>query len=161
MPGQCAKKQAPAQYIRYTPSEQGVGFAGGAKQRIIRMVETQSDPMEPPRFRTNKKIPRGPPSPPAPVMHSPTRKLTQKEQLEWRIPPAISNWKNPKGNIYKKKEIMLKLHIVHKLLYCRICLRGQNDKNLAIFGHIRKLRTSKRTKRGVKIVVRNKNCREK
>lgn len=97
MPGQCAKKQAPAQYIRYTPSEQGVGFAGGAKQRIIRMVETQSDPMEPPRFRTNKKIPRGPPSPPAPVMHSPTRKLTQKEQLEWRIPPAISNWKNPKG----------------------------------------------------------------
>merc|ERR1712174_165902 len=78
-------------------SEQGVGFAGGAKQRIIRMVEVQVDPMEPPRFRTNKKIPRGPPSPPAPVMHSPTRKLTQKEQLEWRIPPAISNWKNPKG----------------------------------------------------------------
>jgi len=97
MPGQCAKKQAPAQYIRYTPSEQGAGFAGGAKQRIIRMVETQLDPMEPPRFRTNKKIPRGPPSPPAPVMHSPTRKITQKEQLEWRIPPAISNWKNPKG----------------------------------------------------------------
>jgi len=97
MPGQCAKKQAPAQYIRYTPSEQGAGFAGGAKQRIIRMVEVQQDPMEPPRFRTNKKIPRGPPSPPAPVMHSPTRKLTQKEQLEWRIPPAISNWKNPKG----------------------------------------------------------------
>ncbi|CBY10990.1 unnamed protein product [Oikopleura dioica] len=97
MPGQCAKKQAPAQYIRYTPSEQGQGYAGGAKQRIIRMVEVQVDPMEPPRFRTNKKIPRGPPSPPAPVMHSPTRKITQKEQLEWRIPPAISNWKNPKG----------------------------------------------------------------
>ena len=67
------------------------------KQRIIRMVEVQVDPMEPPRFRTNKKIPRGPPSPPAPVMHSPTRKLSQKEQMEWRIPPAISNWKNPKG----------------------------------------------------------------
>lgn len=26
-------------------------------------------------FRINKKIPRGPPSPPAPVMHSPTRKV--------------------------------------------------------------------------------------
>lgn len=102
MPGQCAKKQAPAQYIRYTPSEQGVGYAGGAKQRIIRMVETQQDPMEPPRFRTNKKIPRGPPSPPAPVMHSPTRKITQKEQLEWRIPPSISNWKNPKGTVTQK-----------------------------------------------------------
>merc|ERR1712226_43354 len=97
MPVRHAEKQAPAQYIRYTPSQQGVAFAGGAKQRIIRMVEVQVDPMEPPRFRTNKKIPRGPPSPPAPVMHSPTRKITQKEQLEWRIPPAISNWKNPKG----------------------------------------------------------------
>lgn len=27
-------------------------------------------------FRINKKIPRGPPSPPAPVMHSPTRKVS-------------------------------------------------------------------------------------
>jgi hypothetical protein len=26
-------------------------------------------------YRINKKIPRGPPSPPAPVMHSPTRKV--------------------------------------------------------------------------------------
>merc|ERR1711931_544786 len=97
MPGQCAKKQNPAQYIRYTPSEQGVGFAGGAKQRIVRMVEVQKDPMEPPRFKTNKKIPRGPPSPPAPVMHSPNRKVTVKEQQEWKIPPCISNWKNQKG----------------------------------------------------------------
>jgi hypothetical protein len=45
--------------------------------------------------------------------------------------------------------------------YCGIGLRGlllkgQNDKNLAIFGHFRKVRSSKRTKRGVKIVVRNK-----
>ena len=39
------------------------------------MVEAQKDPMEPPRFKTNKKIPRGPPSPPAPVLHSPTRKV--------------------------------------------------------------------------------------
>ena len=30
-------------------------------------------------------------------MHSPTRKLTVKEQQEWRIPPCISNWKNAKG----------------------------------------------------------------
>ena len=71
-------------------------FNSGAKQRVIRMVEQQRDPMEPPRFKTNKKIPRGPPSPPAPVMHSPTRKTTVKEQQEWKIPPCISNWKNPK-----------------------------------------------------------------
>ena len=83
-------------YFRYTPSQGGVMFNSGAKQRVIRMVESQRDPMEPPRFKTNKKIPRGPPSPPAPVMHSPTRKTTVKEQLEWKIPPCISNWKNPK-----------------------------------------------------------------
>eukprot|EP00112_Aurelia_sp_Birch-Aquarium-sp1_P013377 Seg2838.2 transcript_id=Seg2838.2/GoldUCD/mRNA.D3Y31 product="SNW domain-containing protein 1" protein_id=Seg2838.2/GoldUCD/D3Y31 len=96
-PAQAAKKQEPAKYIRYTPSQQGVAYNSGAKQRVIRVVELVNDPMEPPRFKTNKKIPRGPPSPPAPVMHSPTRKVTVKEQQEWKIPPCISNWKNPKG----------------------------------------------------------------
>ena len=53
--------------------------------------------MEPPKFKTNKKIPRGPPSPPAPVLHSPPRKVTAEEQRNWSIPPCISNWKNHKG----------------------------------------------------------------
>lgn len=96
-PNQLAQKPADAQYIRYTPSQGGVMFNSGAKQRVIRMVEQQRDPMEPPRFKTNKKIPRGPPSPPAPVLHSPTRKTSVREQQEWKIPPCISNWKNPKG----------------------------------------------------------------
>lgn len=74
-PVRAAEKLAPAQYIRYTPSQQGPAFNSGAKQRIIRMVEAQKDPMEPPRFKTNTKIPRGPPSPPAPVLHSPPRKV--------------------------------------------------------------------------------------
>ena len=30
-------------------------------------------------------------------MHSPTRKVTGKEQQEWKVPPCISNWKNVKG----------------------------------------------------------------
>nr|CAD7573980.1 unnamed protein product [Timema californicum] len=97
MPVRCAEKTAPAQYIRYTPSQQGAAFNSGAKQRVIRMVEAQRDPIEPPKFKINKKIPRGPPSPPAPVMHSPTRKVTVKEQKEWKIPPCISNWKNAKA----------------------------------------------------------------
>ncbi|CAH0384400.1 unnamed protein product [Bemisia tabaci] len=97
MPVRCADKAAPAQFIRYTPSQQGAAFNSGAKQRVIRMVEAQKDPIEPPKFKINKKIPRGPPSPPAPVMHSPTRKVTVKEQKEWKIPPCISNWKNAKG----------------------------------------------------------------
>ena len=96
MPVQAAAdKLAPAQYMRYTSSQQGVAFNSRAKQRVIRMVEMQKDPMEPPRFKINKKIPRGPPSPPAPVMHSPSRKMTVKEQ-EWKIPPCISNRKNAK-----------------------------------------------------------------
>ncbi|XP_018327577.1 puff-specific protein Bx42 [Agrilus planipennis] len=97
MPVRCAEKQGPAQFIRYTPSQQGAAFNSGAKQRVIRLVEAQVDPMEPPKFKINKKIPRGPPSPPAPVLHSPTRRVTVKEQKEWKIPPCISNWKNAKG----------------------------------------------------------------
>ncbi|KHN80171.1 Uncharacterized protein T27F2.1 [Toxocara canis] len=97
LPVRHAEKQAPVQYIRYTPSQQGGGHNSGAQQRIIRMVEEQKDPMEPPKFKINQKIPRAPPSPPAPVMHSPTRKTTVKEQADWKIPPCISNWKNPKG----------------------------------------------------------------
>lgn len=97
MPVKAAPKQAPAQYIRYTPATQGEEFNSGAGQRIIKMCEAQRDPMSPPRFKINKKLPQGPPSPPAPVMHSPTRKVTVKEQQEWKIPPSISNWKNPKG----------------------------------------------------------------
>ncbi|KAI6188860.1 SKP-1 protein [Aphelenchoides besseyi] len=95
LPVQHAQKVAPAEYIRYTPSQQAT--AGTAQQRIIRVVEVQKDPMEPPRFNINGKIPRAPPSPPAPVMHSPPRKVTAKEQADWKIPPCISNWKNPKG----------------------------------------------------------------
>jgi SNW domain-containing protein 1 len=97
LPVKRAEKQGAPQYIRYTPSQQNVAFNAGASQRIIRMVEVQKDPMEPPRFKINQKIPRGPPSPPAPVLHSPTRKVSVKEQQEWKIPPCISNWKNAKG----------------------------------------------------------------
>ncbi len=52
--------------------------------------------MEPAKF-THKKVPRGPPSPPAPVLRSPPRKVTVQDQLDWKIPPCISNWKNAKG----------------------------------------------------------------
>lgn len=60
------------------------------------MVEAQVDPMEPPKHKT-KKVPRGPPSPPVPVLHSPPRKLTVEDQQAWKIPPCISNWKNARG----------------------------------------------------------------
>jgi SNW domain-containing protein 1 len=51
MPVRAAEKQAPAQFIRYTPATQGEEYNSGANQRIIRMVEVQRDPMSPPRFK--------------------------------------------------------------------------------------------------------------
>ncbi|BGP49812.1 mRNA splicing protein [Rhodotorula kratochvilovae] len=78
-------------YMRYTPQNGGI-----EKQKIIKMMDVVEDPLEPPRFK-GKKIPRGPPSPPPPILRSPPRKVTAAEQKEWMIPPCVSNWKNNKG----------------------------------------------------------------
>jgi SNW domain-containing protein 1 len=85
--------QGKTSFIRYTPGQQN---GSGLQQRIIKMTEVVEDPLEPPRFK-HKKIPRGPPSPPPPVLRSPPRKATAQEQKDWMIPPCISNWKNNKG----------------------------------------------------------------
>ncbi|KAI0314651.1 pre-mRNA-processing protein 45 [Amylostereum chailletii] len=85
--------QGKTSFIRYTPGQQS---GGALQQRIIKMTEVVEDPLEPPRFK-HKKIPRGPPSPPPPVLRSPPRKATAQEQKEWMIPPSVSNWKNNKG----------------------------------------------------------------
>lgn len=82
-------------YVRYTPANQ-MGDTSKKNDRIFKIMPKQQDPMEPPKFK-HKKIPRGPPSPPPPVMHSPPRKATAEDQEAWKIPPAISNWKNSKG----------------------------------------------------------------
>ncbi|KAH7392011.1 SKIP/SNW domain-containing protein [Phaeosphaeria sp. MPI-PUGE-AT-0046c] len=81
-------------FVRYTPTAQ-MGEAQG-QTRIFKIQQRQIDPLEPPKFK-HKRIPRGPPSPPPPVLHSPPRKLTAEDQEMWKIPPPISNWKNPKG----------------------------------------------------------------
>ncbi|KAJ3083252.1 mRNA splicing protein [Rhizoclosmatium hyalinum] len=88
-----ASSTSAPQFVRYTPSSSS---GGSADTRIIRMVEAPVDPMEPPKFKF-KKVPRAPASPPAPVMHSPPRKVSAEEQANWVIPPCISNWKNAKG----------------------------------------------------------------
>ncbi|KAK9454686.1 SKIP/SNW domain-containing protein [Dipodascopsis uninucleata] len=86
-----------ATYIRYTPSSM-MGEPSGTehRQRIIKMVDLPEDPMAPPKFK-HTKVPRGPPSPPAPLLRSPPRKLSAKDQEEFSIPPSVSKWKNPKG----------------------------------------------------------------
>ncbi|XP_016435379.2 SNW/SKI-interacting protein A-like [Nicotiana tabacum] len=85
-----------SKFIKYKPSQQSAAFNSGAKERIIRMVEMPVDPMEPPKFK-HKRVPKASGSPPVPVMHSPPRPVTVKDQQDWKIPPCISNWKNPKG----------------------------------------------------------------
>ena len=52
-----------SQFIRYTPGEHAAsgGNSSGARQRVIRMVTAQVDPLEPPKFKHNK-APGGPPS---------------------------------------------------------------------------------------------------
>lgn len=84
------------EFIRYTPNPDAPGYTPNCKERVIKLVERQVDPFMPPRFK-HKKVPRGPPSPPPPVHHSPAKKLTAKDQKDWKIPPCISNWKNVKG----------------------------------------------------------------
>ncbi|KAK6925085.1 SKI-interacting protein SKIP, SNW domain [Dillenia turbinata] len=85
-----------SKFIKYKPSQQSPAFNSGAKERIIRMVEMPVDPLEPPKFK-HKRVPKASGSPPVPVMHSPPRPVTVKDQQDWKIPPCISNWKNPKG----------------------------------------------------------------
>lgn len=84
------------EFIRYTPKEDAPGYTPNCRERVIKLVERQVDPFMPPRFK-HKKVPRGPPSPPPPVHHSPAKKLTAKDQKDWKIPPCVSNWKNAKG----------------------------------------------------------------
>ncbi|KNA17142.1 hypothetical protein SOVF_082890 [Spinacia oleracea] len=95
-PKNVPKQSTDSKFIKYKPSQQAQAFNSGAKERIIRMVEMPVDPLEPPKFK-HKRVPRASGSPPVPVMHSPPRPVTVKDQQDWKIPPCISNWKNPKG----------------------------------------------------------------
>nr|XP_027189271.1 LOW QUALITY PROTEIN: SNW/SKI-interacting protein A-like [Cicer arietinum] len=95
-PKNVPKHSSDAKYIKYKPSQQNAAFNSGARERVIRMVEMPVDPLEPPKFK-HKRVPKASGSPPVPVMHSPPRPVTVKDQQDWKIPPCISNWKNPKG----------------------------------------------------------------
>lgn len=81
-------------YVKYTSSN--ILDDKPTSSRIIKIMDVQEDPMAPIKFKQKKQMAR-PPSPPAPVLHAPTRKATAEEQKQWYIPPAISNWKNPNG----------------------------------------------------------------
>lgn len=83
-----------ATFYRYTPAK-GSSLTA-PESRIIQIVEAPVDPMQPAKFR-HKKLPKAGGSPPVPVMHSPPKKLSKEDYDNWKLPPAISNYKNPKG----------------------------------------------------------------
>ncbi|XP_023637073.1 SNW/SKI-interacting protein isoform X1 [Capsella rubella] len=95
-PKSVPKQSSDSTYIKYKQSQQSAAFNSGAKERIVRMVEMPVDPLAPPKFK-HKRVPKASGSPPVPVLHSPPRPLTVKDQQDWNIPPCISNWKNQKG----------------------------------------------------------------
>ena len=95
-PKHIAPRPGEARYVKYTPASGQLASGSAPTQRVLRISEAHVDPLEPPKFK-HKKVPRGPGSPPVPVMHSPPRKLTFEDQQDWKIPPCISNWKNRKG----------------------------------------------------------------
>jgi len=82
-------------YIKIKPSD---SYGTEESNKLIKITTQESDPLQPPRFK-HKRIPRGVPSPPPAILHSPQRKLTLKDQLDFKVPPCISNWKNAKGHI--------------------------------------------------------------
>ncbi|GAU32703.1 hypothetical protein TSUD_145770 [Trifolium subterraneum] len=95
-PKNVPKHNSDSKYIKYKPSQQNETFNSGARERVIRMVQMSVDSLEPPKFK-HKRVPKASGSPPVPLMHSPPRSVTVKDQQDWKIPPCISNWKNPKG----------------------------------------------------------------
>merc|ERR1712113_49528 len=92
-----SKLNAP-QFIKYKPKTQYLQSSTEENPRVIQMQEIPSDPLDPPKHRL-MKVPRAPYNEPVPVMHSPPNTSDSKKTLNWKIPPAISNWKNAKGYI--------------------------------------------------------------
>lgn len=66
------------------------------EDKVIHLVDQAQDPLLPAKFR-QRRVPRGQIEEPTPIDRSPPRKLTVKDQLDWKIPPCISNWKNSRG----------------------------------------------------------------
>ena len=68
------------------------------KDYIVRIAEKKHDPFDPSRFRTRKSI-EVQDDDPEPIMTTPNRKLTPEEEKYWNVPPCVSNWRNPAGNV--------------------------------------------------------------
>lgn len=70
-----------------------MAFKSGAAERIVRVEQTQEDPILPAKHKYTR-VPRPVGLPPVTVLRSPPRPVSRKD---WKILTRISNWKNPKG----------------------------------------------------------------
>jgi SNW domain-containing protein 1 len=77
-------------FVRYTPANQ-MGDNSKKQDRIMKIVERQRDPMEPPKFK-HKKIPRGPPSPPRATCTSSASSRSRTAPARRRSTPATASW---------------------------------------------------------------------
>ncbi|CUM62619.1 uncharacterized protein PRCAT00000173001 [Priceomyces carsonii] len=69
-----------------------------SREKLVEVRNYQEDPMLPPKFKLRKNRHR-PPSPPPPILkqNESETKLTKEEREKWKIPSAVSNWKNNQG----------------------------------------------------------------
>ncbi|AAS52281.1 ADR361Wp [Eremothecium gossypii ATCC 10895] len=81
-------------YIEYKTTD---ALTNKSTSRIIKIVDHVADPLQPSQIKRKKVVAPPTDEPVAPILHSATEKLTKEQREQWRIPSAVSNWKNPNG----------------------------------------------------------------
>ncbi|KAI3831380.1 hypothetical protein MKW92_049720 [Papaver armeniacum] len=119
----------------------------GAKERIVTLTGMPVDPLEPPKSK-HKKVPKASGSPPVTVMHSPPRPPTVQDYQDRKIPPCVSNWKNPKGytiplwiNVWQQMGEVFKkfrLMIIMQTLRSVVCCEGKSRESVALRSKVHK-----------------------
>ncbi|CAA6659836.1 unnamed protein product [Spirodela intermedia] len=102
MPGLAPPSRRTSQHSRRSPSSSSTSHHSSRRPSTLARRKESSGWWRCPLIRwslqnlsTSEFLRRQ--GPPVPVMHSPPRPVTVKDQQDWKIPPCISNWKNPKG----------------------------------------------------------------
>lgn len=91
------EKSAGATVVELQPQGMDDGDDSEGRGRTVEIRDYQEDPMLPPKFKLRKNRHKNP-SPPPPVLRAaPTEKMSKETKDKWKIPSAVSNWKNNQG----------------------------------------------------------------
>ncbi|CDH15034.1 related to Pre-mRNA-processing protein 45 [Zygosaccharomyces bailii ISA1307] len=79
-----------------------VSAAGSQARKLVRITEHAKDPLQPNVIKAKKVVTPAVEEPATPIFHKTdsaeiNKKLSKEEKDMWKIPPAISSWKNPNG----------------------------------------------------------------